>query len=76
MIQLIHRPLLVGYKVVQVNFENGQPTEFTDFLSGFLIEEGTAHFARIAGLAIAPDGSLLVSDDTNGMIYRVAYTGS
>jgi len=27
-----------GYKVVHVHFEEGQPTEFTDFVSGFLIE--------------------------------------
>jgi glucose/arabinose dehydrogenase len=66
-----------GYKVVHINFdENGQPVEITDFVSGFLIEEGVAHFARVAGLAVAPDGSLLISDDTNGVIYRVAYTGS
>lgn len=65
-----------GYKVVRVHFEDGQPTEISDFLSGFLIEDGTAHFARLAGLAFGPDGSLLISDDTNGVIYRVTYTGS
>lgn len=64
-----------GYKVVRVQFENGQPVEISDFLSGFLIEDGTAHFARLAGLAFAPDGSMLVADDTNGVIYRVTYTG-
>jgi glucose/arabinose dehydrogenase len=65
-----------GYKVVHVNFENGQPTEITDFVSGFLIEDGAAHFARLAGLAIMPDGSLLVSDDANGILYRIAYAGA
>ena len=34
-----------------------------------------AHFARLAGLAVACDGSLLVGDDTNGVIYRVRYVG-
>jgi glucose/arabinose dehydrogenase len=62
-----------GYKVVRVRFENGKPTKFEDFLTGFLIEGGRAHFARLAGVAIAQDGSLLVSDDTNGVIYRVSY---
>jgi glucose/arabinose dehydrogenase len=33
------------------------------------------HFGRLAGLAVMPDGALLVSDDTNGMIYRVRYSG-
>jgi glucose/arabinose dehydrogenase len=40
----------------------------------FLIESGAAHFGRMAGLAVAKDGVLLVSDDTNGVIYRVAYS--
>lgn len=33
------------------------------------------HKGRLAGIAQTPDGSLLVSDDTNGLIYRIAYTG-
>jgi len=64
-----------GYKVVRVHFENGQPVSFSDFVSGFLIENGTANFARPAGLAVAPDGSLLFTDDTNGIVYRVSYAG-
>lgn len=64
-----------GYKVVRVRFDKqtGQPTGFDDFVTGWLIEGGKAHFARLAGVAVAKDGSLLVSDDTNGVIYRVAY---
>lgn len=62
----------VGYKVVRLHFENGQPTQFEDFLTGFLINNGRAHIGRLAGLAIHSDGSILVSDDTNGVIYRVA----
>ena len=62
-----------GYKVVRLHFEDGWPTPLQDFLTGFLIEGGAAHFARLAGVAIAADGSLLVSDDTNGAIYRVSY---
>jgi glucose/arabinose dehydrogenase len=63
-----------GYKVVRVRFKNGQPTGFEDFVGSFLIEGGRAHFGRVAGLAVAADGALLVSDDTNGVIYRVAYS--
>jgi glucose/arabinose dehydrogenase len=61
-----------GYKVVRVHFENGQPARFDDFLTGFLINNDRSHFARLVGLAVNRDGSLLVSDDTNGVIYRVA----
>jgi len=63
-----------GYKVVRIRFRNGKPVSVEDFLTGFLIESGEAQFARIAGVAIARDGSLLISDDTNSVIYRVSYT--
>ncbi len=67
----------VGYKVVRILFdEAGQPTGFEDFLTGFLANNGTAFFARPAGLAVGKDGSLLVGDDTNGVIYRVSYRGN
>ena len=68
-----NRQPATGYKVVRIRFGNGQPTAFEDFLRGFLIEDGHAHFGRPAGLAVAKDGALLVSDDANGVIYRVAY---
>jgi len=62
----------VGYKVARIRFENGRPVGFEDFLTGFLIEEGKAHFGRPAGITIAKDGSLLFADDANGVIYRVS----
>jgi glucose/arabinose dehydrogenase len=62
-----------GYKVVRIRFENGKPKAFEDFVTGFLVQEGKAHFGRLAGLAVAKDGSLLLTDDANGVIYRVAY---
>ncbi|MEX2593985.1 MAG: hypothetical protein WD426_14515 [Anditalea sp.] len=68
-----NRSSAVGYKVVRLNFENGEPTGFDDFLTGFLVDNNQAHFARLVGLAVLPDGSLLVSDDTNGVIYRISY---
>jgi glucose/arabinose dehydrogenase len=61
-----------GYKVARIRFDAGEPVAFEDFVSGFLIEDGEAQFGRPAGIAVAPDGSLLFSDDDNGMIYRVA----
>ena len=32
-----------------------------------------AQFGRLAGLAVAADGSLLIAEDQNGVIYRVSY---
>jgi glucose/arabinose dehydrogenase len=63
----------VGYKVVRLHFDQGQPSRFEDFLTGFLVNNNRSHFGRLAGMAVHPDGSLLVSDDTNGVIYRIAY---
>ena len=67
-----NRSKAVGYKVVRINFENGKPVGFDDFLSGFLVDNDQSHFGRLVGVAVHPDGSLLVSDDTNGVIYRVS----
>ncbi|KQV38919.1 PEBP family protein [Rhizobium sp. Root268] len=64
-----------GYEIVRIHFENGQPKTIEPFLTGFLTDGGKTHFARPVGLAIAKDGSLLMADDANGVIYRIAYTG-
>ncbi|GAA6623145.1 PQQ-dependent sugar dehydrogenase [Scytonema sp. NUACC26] len=64
-----------GYKVVRVRYADGKPVEFEDFITGFLNEVALTQFGRPVGLAVAPDGSLLFTDDTNGVIYRVSYTG-
>lgn len=64
-----------GYEVVRLRFDEGAPIAFEAFVSGFLIEEGRAIFGRPAGIAVAPDGALLFSDDANGVVYRVSYEG-
>ncbi len=70
-----NRDPAVGYKVVRLRFENGEPAGYEDFLTGFLLDDGVTHFGRPAGLLVAEDGSLLLAEDTNGVIYRVSYTG-
>ena len=68
-----------GYEVVRLRFDkSGKPVKFEPFLNGFLIPNGSpegkpANFARLVGLAQLKDGSLLVGDDTNNIIYRVSY---
>ena len=62
-----------GYKVVRLHFENGKPTRCEDFLTGFLVNNNQEQFARLAGTALHQDGSLLVADNTNGVIYCVSY---
>jgi glucose/arabinose dehydrogenase len=68
-----NRSTPVGYKVVRLHFENGKPVRFDDFLTGFLVNGNKAHFGRLVGVALHPDGSLFVSDDTNGVIYRITH---
>lgn len=70
-----------GYEVVRIRFDDkGQPESITPFLTGFLVEQGDdnwGQFARLAGLAFAPDGSAMyLSDDKNGVIYRITYDGT
>jgi glucose/arabinose dehydrogenase len=62
-----------GYKIVRINFENGKPVAFEDFITGFLMEGGEQFISRPAGLAQGSDGSLFISDDGNGVIYKVTY---
>lgn len=64
-----------GYEIVRVHFEDGQPKTIEPFVTGFLTDGGKTHIARPVGLAVAKDGALLMADDANGVIYRVAYTG-
>jgi glucose/arabinose dehydrogenase len=70
-----NRKPAVGYKVVCVRFEGERPVRFEDFVTGFLLPDGESQFAGLAGIVVAGDGSLLVSDDQNGVIYRIAYAG-
>ncbi len=66
-----------GYKIVRVHFDknskNGRAVEVSDFVRGFLKDGGA--WGRPVDVQIAPDGSLLFSDDGNGTIWRVTYTG-
>ncbi|MED5510669.1 MAG: SMP-30/gluconolactonase/LRE family protein [Pseudomonadota bacterium] len=62
----------VGYKLERVTFnDNNQVTGHQTFIDGWLIE-GEA-WGRPTDVLQLPDGSLLVSDDYNGVIYRVSY---
>lgn len=62
-----------GYKVIRLIFKGGKPTgEYEDFLVGFVFDDGKV-WARPVDVAVADDGSLLVTEDGNGIIWRVAY---
>lgn len=68
-----NRAKRTGYKVIRLIFENGGPTgEYEDFMVGFVVDDARV-WARPVDVAVARDGSLLVTEDGNGTIWRVAY---
>ena len=67
-----NRSTLSGYKVIFVPFSNGRPVgPSREILSGFLAPDERSSFGRPVGVALGPDGSLLVADDVGNVIWRV-----
>ena len=65
-----------GYDVMRVVLDaNGKVTKYEPFLTGFLLDEkgDPPMWGRPVDVQVIGDGSLLVSDDYNGVIYRVSY---
>ncbi len=70
-----NRSKRTGYKVVRLLMKDGKPTGvYEDFLVGFVGDDKSV-WGRPVGVAVAHDGSLLVSDDDSGSIWRVSYKG-
>jgi glucose/arabinose dehydrogenase len=71
-----NRSVRSGYEVVRVPLHDGKTNGvYEDFLTGFLTPDGDV-WGRPVGVGVASDGSLLVSDDGSGSIWRVVYKGS
>ena len=67
-----NRTRRTGYKVVFVPLSRGKATgEYIDFMTGFVISDRQVR-GRPVGVAVARDGSLLVTEDGNGTIWRVS----
>lgn len=62
----------VGYKVVRIPIENGEAGAVQDFAVGWLRENGS-NWGRPVDVVTGADGSLFVSDDGSGVIYRIFY---
>lgn len=70
-----NRSRRTGYKVIRVLMKNGKPTGvYEDFLTGFITPEGRV-WGRPVGVTVGHDGSLFVTDDGSGIVWRVQYTG-
>ena len=63
-----------GYDVVMVRTDaNGQNAQVTPFITGFLDDKTQAFWGRPVYMLQMPDGSLLLSDEQTGAIYRITY---
>ena len=70
-----NRERRTGYKIIRIVMHNGKPTgEYDDFLTGFVTPEGNV-WGRPVGVAMAPDGALIITEDAHGTVWRIAYTG-
>ncbi|HZQ70153.1 MAG TPA: PQQ-dependent sugar dehydrogenase [Terriglobales bacterium] len=71
-----NRSVRAGYEVIRVPLhQTGKASgEYQDFLTGFVLNSGQV-WGRPVGVTVAPDGSLLVTDDGSNSIWRVSYVG-
>jgi glucose/arabinose dehydrogenase len=68
-----NRSRRTGYKIVRIRLKDGIPTgTYEDFVTGFVVNDSEV-WGRPVGVAVAHDGALLVSEDSNGTIWRVTH---
>ena len=70
-----NRSVRAGYEVIRVPMhQTGRASgEYEDFITGFVVDNGHV-WGRPVGITVAPDGSLLVTDDGSNSIWRISYT--
>ena len=72
-----NRHVPTGYKIIRIRMdEKGEPKGVEDFITGWLKPGETKHgvwMGRPVGIVFAADGSMYISDDAAGLIYRVVW---
>ncbi len=66
-----NRSKKIGYRIMQVSLEDGAPASYEPFAEGWLHRDSV--YGRPVDLLVLSDGSMLVSDDYAGKIYRISY---
>ena len=67
-----NRAKRTGYKLVRIKLDHGVPRgEYQDFLVGFVADDANV-WGRPVGVTVAHDGALIVSEDANGTLWRIA----
>jgi glucose/arabinose dehydrogenase len=64
-----------GYVLSLVTVNGDKGTSYKTFASGWLKADGRESWGRPVDVLLLPDGSMLVSDDKAGVIYRITYKG-
>ncbi len=71
-----NRSRRTGYKVIRVIMKDGKATgEYDDFMTGFVTNSGDV-WGRPVGVTVGHDGSLFVTEDAHGTVWRISYHGS
>ncbi|MBW3623819.1 MAG: sorbosone dehydrogenase family protein [Armatimonadetes bacterium] len=71
-----NREFRTGYKVIRIPLRDGRATGvYEDFMTGFVTPEGNV-WGRPVGVTTGKDGSLMVTDDGSGTVWRVSYEGT
>ncbi len=69
-----NRSIPTGYKIVHISMDADNPGPVQDFAAGWLRDDGS-DWGRPVDVLTGADGSLFVSDDAGGKIYRIFYAG-
>ena len=69
-----NRSRKIGYRVSLVRLQDGEAVSYEVFAEGWL--QGESVEGRPVDLLVLEDGSMLLSDDYAGKIYRIRYEGS
>ena len=64
-----------GHKISLVTEENGVGVQYETFVKGFLNKSTNTAWGRPVDILVLKDGSILISDDKSGTIYRMSYLG-
>ena len=67
-----NRSRKTGYKVIFFPWQDGRPGRQVDLVAGWLDDQSQSAWGRLVDVKPANDGSVLISDDSSGTIYRLS----
>ena len=62
-----------GYRITLVTLKNGKPVKYQPFIDGWL--QNNHAWGRPVDVLQLADGSMLISDDTGGTLWRMTLSG-